>query len=184
MTWHVLKFVGRANGSSETVGAANGLVKIRRMETAPARLRGKASWLIGRITLYAHRRIADALASQGAHGHHFAILAALAEFGPASQITIGQRCLIDRSDMAEMVTELVDQGLVVRATDPGDRRRNVISLTTAGRRRFERLDAVLEEAQRDLFAPLAPAEYEQLVNLLGRVFDQQISTAGPARSGR
>jgi MarR family transcriptional regulator, lower aerobic nicotinate degradation pathway regulator len=148
-----------------------------RMESAPTRLRGKASWLIGRIALYAHRVIADALAGEGAHGHHFAILAALAEFGPASQIAIGQRCLIDRSDIAEMVAGLVDQGLVMRATDPGDRRRNVITMTPAGRRRFQKLDAVLEQAQRELFASLTDAEYQQLIKLLGRVFDHEMSPA-------
>jgi MarR family transcriptional regulator, lower aerobic nicotinate degradation pathway regulator len=148
------------------------MARIRRMETAPTRLRGKASWLVGRISLHAHRVIVDALAREGARGHHFAILAALEEYGPASQITIGQRCLIDGSDMAAMVTELVDQGLVVRAPDPDDRRRNVITISPAGRRRFEQLDAVLEQAQRDLFAPLTAAEHEQLNHLLGRVFDQ------------
>jgi DNA-binding MarR family transcriptional regulator len=148
------------------------------MENPPARLRGKASWLIGRIAVFAHRVITDALAREGAHGHHFAILAALEEYGAASQITIGQRCLIDRSDMAEMVTQLVDQGLVVRATDPLDRRRNVITLTPEGQRRLERLDAVLEQVQRELFDPLAAAGHDHLIQLLDRVFDHHLPSMG------
>ena len=96
----------------------------------------------------------------------------------ASQIAIGQRCLIDRSDMAEIVTQLVDRGLALRTPAPGDRRRNVITLTPAGRRRFEHLDAVLEQAQRDLFAPLTATEHEQLIRLLGRVFDHHMNPAG------
>jgi DNA-binding MarR family transcriptional regulator len=76
--------------------------------------------------------------------------------------------------MAEVVTQLVGQGLVLRAPDPGDRRRNVITLTPAGRRRFEQLDTVLDQVQRGLFAPLTDAEHEQLIQLLDRVFDHHM----------
>jgi DNA-binding MarR family transcriptional regulator len=145
------------------------------METAPARLRGKASWLISKTALHAHRMIAEGLAPVDARGHHFSILAALAEFGPASQITIGQRCGIDRSDTHAMVNELAEQGLVLRAPDTGDRRRNIITITPAGRDRLEQLDVVLTGVQDDLLARLSATERAQLVDLLTRVLDQQIS---------
>jgi len=99
------------------------------MEEAPARLRGKPSWLISKASARAHRLIAEAMAAAGGRAYHFAILAALDEFGPDSQVRIGQRCGIDQSDMNAMVNELTGQGHVARAVDPSDRRRNLITLT-------------------------------------------------------
>jgi DNA-binding MarR family transcriptional regulator len=148
------------------------------METAPARLRGKASWLISKTALHAHRMITEGLAPVDARGYHFAVLAALEEFGPASQITIGQRCGIDRSDTHATVNELADQELVVRAPDPCDRRRNIITITPAGRDRLEQLDVVLTAVQDDLLATLSAAERAQLVELLTRVLAQHTEVRG------
>jgi DNA-binding MarR family transcriptional regulator len=141
------------------------------MDEVPTRLRSKASWLINKISPHAHRLITDGLAPADARGYHFAILAALAEFGPASQMSIGQRCGIDRSDTHAAMNELVDQGLVVRAPDPQDRRRNIITITAAGQKRLEQLDTVLCQVQDTLLTALSPTERKQLVGLLARVFD-------------
>ncbi|MDN3353398.1 MarR family transcriptional regulator [Actinomadura sp. DC4] len=141
------------------------------MDTPPGRLRGKPSWLINKTGAVAHRLLAETLSGVDARGHHFALLAALEEFGPGSQAALSHACGIDRSDTVAMLNELAEQGLVVREPDPGDRRRNIISITPAGRSRLEQLDAVLAEVQAELLAPLSPREREQLVALLGRVFD-------------
>src|SRR4051812_38235671 len=135
------------------------------METAPARLRGKPTWLINKTSLHAHRLLAEGLAPVDARGYHFALLAALEEYGPASQADLGRRCGIDRSDTVAMLNELAEQGLVVRSPDPGDRRRNVVTMTPAGRRRLEQLDAVIATVQQTLLAPLSAAEGEQLTAL-------------------
>ena len=108
-----------------------------------------------------------------AHGHHFALLAALDEFGPSSQAAIGQRCGIDRSDTVAMLNELADGGFVVREPDPDDRRRNIITITGAGRGRLDQLDRIVERVQDDLLGPLTPEERRQFVGLLARVLDGQ-----------
>lgn len=148
------------------------------METAPTRLRGKASWLISKTSLHAHRLLGEVLNPIDARGYHFAILAALAEYGEASQASLSQRCGIDRSDTVAMVNELAAQNLVVRSPDPHDRRRNVITITEAGMKRLEHLDAVLSEVQQHLLAPLSPAEREQLTDLLTRVLDHHAPPTG------
>lgn len=53
---------------------------------------------------------------------------------------------------------LSDAGCIRRAPDPADRRRDVITLTPAGRRRLERLDALITDAQQELLAPLTPEQ--------------------------
>jgi MarR family transcriptional regulator, lower aerobic nicotinate degradation pathway regulator len=141
------------------------------MTTPPGRLRGKPSWLINKTAAVAHRLLAETLSGVDARGYHFALLAALDEFGPSSQAALSSACGIDRSDTVAMLNELAERGLVVRQPDPDDRRRNIISITPAGRDRLEQLDAVLADVQAELLAPLSPREREQLVALLGRVFD-------------
>lgn len=71
--------------------------------------------------------------------------------------------------MVGVLNELAEHGLVERAPDPGDRRRNVITITAHGRRHLRRLDKVLDDLHEELLAPLLPAERDQFVRLLTRL---------------
>jgi DNA-binding MarR family transcriptional regulator len=154
---------------------------------APARVRSKPSWLLNQATLPANRLVADALAAIDARRHHYVLLAALDEGGPASQAELSRRTTIDRSDMVAAINDLVGRGLVERRTDAHDRRRNVVTLTTAGRRQLRKLDGVLAGVQDDLLSPLAADERDLLVDLLTRVVDHHAAsaaaTAGAAGEG-
>ena len=70
------------------------------------------------------------------------------------------------------VNELAGGELVERRPDPSDRRRNVISITPAGRRRLRRLDRRLARVQDELLAPLSPAERHELTRLLAKLLDR------------
>ncbi|MFE5289954.1 MarR family winged helix-turn-helix transcriptional regulator [Nocardia sp. NPDC056611] len=141
------------------------------LEETPTRLRSKPTWLISKTAVQAHRLIGEAMATVDGRAYHFAILAALDEFGPDSQVRIGQRCGIDQSDMHTMLKELTEQGHVARAPDPSDRRRNLITLTRSGRRRLEKLDSALSIVQSDLLHRLSPTERDHLASLLTRVLE-------------
>src|SRR5436309_3255522 len=118
-------------------------------DEATIRLHDKPSWMLSKTSARARRLIVEAMTAVNARAYHFAILAALDEFGPQSQARIGQRCGIDQSDMHAMLAELAEHGLVRRASDPDDRRRNLITLTAAGRRRMLELDEALSSVQDD-----------------------------------
>ncbi|WBB68721.1 MarR family winged helix-turn-helix transcriptional regulator [Micromonospora sp. WMMD812] len=133
---------------------------------SPARLRTTPSWLLGQAAAHGHRLVADGFGALGIRGYHYRLLAALAEIGPTSQAELGRRCGIDRSDVVAALNDLVAKGLVQRSPDPGDRRRNVVTVTTAGRRDLRRLEGALDRAQDTLLAPLSQPEREQLVRLL------------------
>jgi DNA-binding MarR family transcriptional regulator len=142
-----------------------------RTDTAPSRLRVLPSWLLNQAALPAQRLGAEALRAVGAQRSHVAVLAALDEFGPASQADLGRRCAIDRSDMVALINDLSGQGLVRREPDPADRRRNVITITGHGRDRLGALDGVLADVQDGLLAPLSADERRQLVGLLTQIVD-------------
>lgn len=141
------------------------------MEETPDRLTTKPSWLLNQLAVHAHRLAAEGFAEVGARGYHYRILATLDEFGPASQVEIGRRGNIDRSDVVAAINELAEQGFVERAPDPGDRRRNIVTLTETGARQLRRLDRALDEVQDELLAPLAADERKTLTHLLCRLLD-------------
>jgi DNA-binding MarR family transcriptional regulator len=141
------------------------------LEETPTRLRSKPSWLIGKVAVRAHRLVGEAAAEADGRAYHFAILAALDEFGPDSQVRVGQRCGIDQSDMHTMLRELIQQGHVARTADLNDRRRNLITMTHLGRRRLEELDSVLTTVQDHLLNRLSATERDHLAALLTRVLD-------------
>ncbi|MFF4772917.1 MarR family winged helix-turn-helix transcriptional regulator [Microtetraspora fusca] len=136
---------------------------------APSRLMNTPSWLITQTATHAHRMVSEGLSAAEARAYHYRLLAALEEFGPASQAALGRRCGVDRSDMVSMINELADRRLLERAPDPSDRRRNIITITAAGLRQLRRLDDVLAEVQDVLLAPLSAEERDQLAGLLARV---------------
>lgn len=151
-------------------------------DAMPALLTAKPSWLISQVSAHAHRLLTERLATAGARGYHFRLLAALEEFGPSSQASLGRRTDLDRSDVAAAISQLTGRKLVRRATDPADRRRNVVTITASGRAHLRRLDTLLAEVQDQLLAPLSPAERQALADMLTRVLDYHAWPA-PARNG-
>ncbi|MEV4122769.1 MarR family winged helix-turn-helix transcriptional regulator [Micromonospora sp. NPDC049645] len=136
---------------------------------SPAGLSTTPSWLLNQAATHAARLLSEGFAAHDLRGYHYRLLATLAEEGPASQADLGRRCGIDRSDVVAVINDLAGRGLVVRAPDPADRRRNVISATVAGVDEARRMGDTVERAQRDLLAPLSTTEREQLTRLLTRL---------------
>jgi MarR family transcriptional regulator, lower aerobic nicotinate degradation pathway regulator len=140
-------------------------------DARPARLMQKPSWLISEVSLLAHRLLTGKLATAGARGYHYRLLATLQEFGPASQAKLGRRTAMDRSDVVAAVNELVSRGQADRSPDPADGRRNVITITPAGTAHLQRLEELLAKVQDELLAPLSPADRRQLTRLLTRILE-------------
>ena len=123
--------------------------------TALRRVSGQPTWLLSRANARAQQILHDAFGREGLRGYHFRLLAALDEFGHASQADLGRRTGIDRSDIVAAVNDLVASGLVSRTPDVDDRRRNVIAVTTRGLKMLQQLDAVLADVQNIVLEPLS-----------------------------
>jgi MarR family transcriptional regulator, lower aerobic nicotinate degradation pathway regulator len=133
---------------------------------APERLRALPSRLLNLAAGYAQRQVGERLATVDARKWHYATLAALEEFGPDSQSGLSDRTGIYRSDLVSTINELTARGLVVRAPDPADRRRNAITLTDEGRRHLNHLDVLIADAQAEFLAPLSEADRAELIRIL------------------
>ena len=134
--------------------------------STPERLRALPSRLLNLAAIYAQRLVGERLATLDSRKWHYATLAALEEFGPDSQSGLSDRTGIYRSDLVSTINDLTARGLVVRAPDPADRRRNAITLTDEGRRHLKRLDVVIAEGEAEFLAPLPDADRAELIRIL------------------
>jgi DNA-binding MarR family transcriptional regulator len=150
----------------------------RQSEKAPL-LRDLPSRLLAQTAALVGRAVSEVLEAEGAHRHQFAVLATLEAFGALSQAELCRRTDLDRSDMNTIVNALEVDGSVTRAVDADNRRRNIVTLTARGRRRFARLKARLEEVQDRVLKPLSQAERSELMRLLEVLHDHLTSAPAP-----
>lgn len=139
----------------------------------PERLRQLPTWLTAEVARRGRRLVNASLAQDGARRQHFTVLASLSEQGPASQAELGRRLSIDRSDLHALLAELESDGLVARVRDERDRRRNVVTLTRAGRGALARLGKRIDAAQDALLEPLSAGERRELSRLLQKLLESR-----------
>ncbi|ROQ66862.1 DNA-binding MarR family transcriptional regulator [Streptomyces sp. 840.1] len=136
---------------------------------APSRIRTLPSWLLGRAAARGRGLVAEALARHDMRMWHHVVLAAVADLAPVAQAELGRTVSLDPKDVVVILNDLQAAGLVVRAPDPADRRKNAVSLTADGARRLEECSKAGERANDELLAPLSAAERDQFLDMLRRV---------------
>jgi len=94
------------------------------------------------------------------------VLAALEEYGALSQADLGRRLGLDRNDVSGIVTRLQARGHIDRQADPGDRRRNLVTINQSGMRYLGQIQLNADEAQAELLSGLDAHERRQLHALL------------------
>jgi MarR family transcriptional regulator, lower aerobic nicotinate degradation pathway regulator len=142
---------------------------------APSGLLRRTTWLLWNLASIGRRGLLEELAGEDLGAelprhrlHHLAVLSCLADFGPVCQRRVGEHLAMDSSDLVAVLDDLERAGWVDRRRDQRDRRRQVVTLTAAGRNALRRLDEIAWDAQRSLLEPLTAEEREQLHDLLLR----------------
>jgi DNA-binding MarR family transcriptional regulator len=82
---------------------------------------------------------------------------------------LSRRLMVTGGNVTGITDQLESEGLVVRESDPADRRAYTVKLTPAGRRAFARMAAAHEQWVVGLFAGLAAAEKQQVYRLLAKL---------------
>ncbi|MEV4011597.1 MarR family winged helix-turn-helix transcriptional regulator [Nonomuraea angiospora] len=137
----------------------------------PPTLLAITTFVLHKVGVGSRRAVAARLADEaGLSLWQFAVLATLADSGPAAQREIGGRLGLDPSDMVRLMDELIGAGLAERDRDPADRRRYRVSLTPAGRAALERGRALVEHVERETLAPLTAEERARLHELITKIF--------------
>lgn len=140
-------------------------------DRTPDRLKERPTWLLNRVADRASALLASGFAEHGdgLRGYHYRLLASLEQWGPVSQADLSRDTGIDRSDVTASLVDLEARELVTRTVDPTHRRRKIVTITSSGRMTLRRLDAVLDDIQRDLLAPLSPTEQKQFMAMMARL---------------
>jgi DNA-binding MarR family transcriptional regulator len=99
----------------------------------------------------------------------FAVLAALRNAPQIDQVRLSQRLAIDRSTIADVATRLEERGLIRRKRDVKDARRNLLSLTAAGKALHDRTAPEVVEVGRRLVEPLSERDRKTLMRLLSTI---------------
>lgn len=143
------------------------------LRRTPARLRDRPTWLISRAYARSTGLLNAGFESHGngLRGYHYRLLAALDEWGPASQADLGRNTGIDRSDVTSALADLETRGLIERAVDPEHKRRNIVTLTPDGVEQLSDLDKVVDAIQDELMAPLTAAQRHRFVALIRLLLD-------------
>lgn len=136
-------------------------------------IRSLPSWLLGRAAARGRSLVADALAAEGLKMWHHVVLSAVRDLAPVAQADLGRGVGLDPKDLVGVLNDLQSAGLVVREPDPGDRRKNAVSLTGPGERLLRRCEKAAREANDVLLAPLTETEREQFTRLLVRISGTQ-----------
>jgi DNA-binding MarR family transcriptional regulator len=87
---------------------------------------------------------------------------------PMTVKQLAQAATMDAPATTVAVNDLEDRGLVVRETDPANRRSKVVSLTRAGRATVRQIDAVHDPAP-DVLAALDDDELKELRSILAKL---------------
>jgi DNA-binding MarR family transcriptional regulator len=112
------------------------------------------------------RRLRDALTAHDLKPRQFQILDLLADRGPVGQRELGETMAIDHSILVTMLNPLEASGLIKRKRSGTDRRRHVVTITPAGKRRLTSAAQAQREAEDTLFASLTQPQRNQLRHLL------------------
>lgn len=114
----------------------------------------------------AMRRLRDAHTAHNLKPRQFQLLGLLQDRGAMGQRELGQTMGVDPSILVTLLNPLEADDLVSRRRDRADRRRHVVTLTSAGARHLDSAARAQREAEDALFTGLDDDQREQLRALL------------------
>jgi len=134
-----------------------------------------AGYLLMKAGHYIGIEFDAALTSLGLSGREFLLLSFVRSASGLSQQELSARLALDPTIVVGLVDALEDRGLVRRAKDPADRRRNVLSATSEGETIHDAAIAAARRAQDDFLAPLSAPQRTQLAKALRAVLTPRLA---------
>ncbi len=105
-------------------------------------------------------------------GVRYSVLISISHLEGLEGVAVGDVAMHLHLGLATLTVEtnkLVELGLVVKRSDPSDRRRVLLKLTPRGKSRLERLAPIQRQVNDELFRTLSKSEFDSLSRLLARL---------------
>jgi DNA-binding MarR family transcriptional regulator len=135
----------------------------------PYELVCSTAFLLKRLGHTVKERSMEAYEAAGVNPFYYSVLAVLEEGARDTQAKIADALGYDRSWLVGLLDELEAAGLIERRRDPEDRRRHLVSLTAAGKKKLGELRKIARGIEDELLGSLDPEQRAQLHELLLQV---------------
>jgi DNA-binding MarR family transcriptional regulator len=152
-----------------------------RAAAAPAyTIEAATPYLLNRIANRLNRLLVDELKSQGMTFRDWRVLAFLAATDRRTIVELAEYSVIPHSTLSRLLDRMARNGLVKRTSAAHDLRAVALSLTAAGRKRYERILPLALALNAELMRGFTPDERRTLAALLGRMRDNLGLDGAPA----
>jgi DNA-binding MarR family transcriptional regulator len=122
--------------------------------------------LLTRLAKQVYRRSTEDLL--GMHMRHLMTLSYVRDHDGGPQQELAEALCMDANNVVLLLNELEQLGYVSRRRDPGDRRRHLVDLTSAGAKALNRAEHRQETIEDDVLGALDADERATLWRLLGQ----------------
>ncbi|AZY48970.1 MarR family winged helix-turn-helix transcriptional regulator [Bordetella avium] len=112
----------------------------------------------------------------------FGILSVVESQPGLDQTSLGKEIGLDRTTTADVAKRLEERGFLQRRPNPTDKRMWQLYVTDEGSAVVAALRDGMARAQERLLAPLRPAEQVMLMDLMGRLVDENHQYGSPMRA--
>jgi len=141
------------------------------LDVAPLALLGR----LFRVADLADAALTEGLAERDLQPGWFDVLAALRRAGAPYELNpteLGDAMMLSSGGVTKRVDRLVEEGLVERRRDPGDRRGSLVRLTRRGRNMIDRAIETHVGNEAALLRVFTVAERRELDRLLRKLLDE------------
>ena len=135
----------------------------------PAELVSRTGFLLGRVGMSLKMLTMDAFEAEGFSAYQYSVLALLDEGPRTAQAAIAEALQFDPSQLVALLDGLEERGFIERRRDPNDRRRQMVTLTAAGKRQLALFRKLAQRIEDDFLEALDEDERRELHDLLLRV---------------
>jgi DNA-binding MarR family transcriptional regulator len=89
--------------------------------------------------------------------------------GGLSQAELSDMMLVNRANITSLIDRMEKAGLVVRTAAAGDRRYNIVKMTSRARKLFAKVEPLYARQVQQIMAVSKQAEQKTLIAMLGRI---------------
>ena len=145
----------------------------------PEVLATRVGFLLNRSAHRIRQMTEEALAPLNISPKHYGLMAVIQANGPITQQALCEVLKVDRTTMVLLVDDAESKDIVIRNPHPTDRRCHLLSLSENGEKVYKNAHKLVKKVEDEFFSVLAEKEKEELIGLLGKLF-QSMDQDAPA----